>query len=433
MVFVSFFVGACIVQLCCLYTWNRLIKKKVNFKSYKTYIIIIFLALCSTLLTFFTNTYIKMVAIALIMIIVYYYFIYKKLNYAIISILLVQTLFMIIEGLFVFVVSGVFHLDMNKLFDTAWGVFAINSVITLGSFLVIFTGILDKVFNQILKVTNCIHSNKMSKYTIWMILFAVLLTNFSYSKISPEYFLIISILIVLIYFFAIYKMASSQNRFEQINKEYFKTKKSFEEYENMMDKYHIMNHEMKNEFRTVRAMVINKEKNIDKYIDLVIDEKIEDKEKLMRKMYKIPNDFLRGTLYSEILKMEDLSIKYNFHISRNVKTSKLLELEDELSFDICNILAVFLDNAIECVKDLDKKEVSVGFYLEDNILNIEISNNFCGEIPLDSISNPRYTTKGAGHGYGLSFVKQIVDKNKNIENERLINKNRFTQILKIKM
>ena len=44
-----------------------------------------------------------------------------------------------------------------------------------------------------------------------------------------------------------------------------------------------------------------------------------------------------------------------------------------------------------------------------------------------------YTSKGKGHGYGLTLAKSIIDNNKKLSSEKRISKNTFTQILKIKM
>ena len=49
------------------------------------------------------------------------------------------------------------------------------------------------------------------------------------------------------------------------------------------------------------------------------------------------------------------------------------------------------------------------------------------------MSNMKYTTKGNGHGYGLTLANQLLAENKDkLENEKSINRDNFTQTLKIK-
>lgn len=64
---------------------------------------------------------------------------------------------------------------------------------------------------------------------------------------------------------------------------------------------------------------------------------------------------------------------------------------------------------------------------EDNKFIITVSNNFDGLIDLGNIESSGYTTKGNGHGYGLTLMKQLVDKNEMIENKRYIYGNMFVQ------
>ena len=75
----------------------------------------------------------------------------------------------------------------------------------------------------------------------------------------------------------------------------------------------------------------------------------------------------------------------------------------------------------------------ISLYEEDEKLIIEVSNKFEGNIDLEHIDNEGFTTKGGGHGYGLSLVKKIVSETKIFENERQINNNIFKQVIKVKV
>ena len=202
----------------------------------------------------------------------------------------------------------------------------------------------------------------------------------------------------------------------------------------MIDKFRVNNHENKNELMTIRNMIKAKDKTTIEYIDKLVDNKIKDNEKIMYKTSKIPEGGLRATIYSKLCTMDELKIKYTLDIANDVRAADLINLNDEVVLNICKILGVFLDNSIDAVKNLKNKNIDIEIYIMDEKLCVDITNNFKGNLDLNKLGNQKYTTKGEGHGYGLSLVNQIIrEYNEILENEKSINGDKFTQTLKIKM
>ena len=245
--------------------------------------------------------------------------------------------------------------------------------------------------------------------------------------------LIINLILLFIYLFICFKFLRTENEYTKINDKYNNTLNSLKEYEDILDVYRISSHENKNQLLMIRNMILKKEKCISEYIDKIIDNKIKDDEKLMFDTNKIPAGGLRAVIYSKLLVMKDEKIDFDLIVDRKVRTVDLIELGESLMFDVCRVTGVFLDNAIEEVRDKNNKKIIVELFTDEDKLCIKISNNFSGLINIEKIYDKGYTTKTKGHGYGLSLVKDIIEKNSKLINKTSIEKQLFTQLLEIKV
>ena len=180
-------------------------------------------------------------------------------------------------------------------------------------------------------------------------------------------------------------------------------------------------------------MIKKKDKDVIKYIDTIVKDEKEDDEALYTKVKNIPSGGLQGIIYQKMLSMKDNKIKFSLDVSYDVRKINLDNLSMDDNYKLCKIIGVFLDNAIDESLKIDDKRIMISLYVDDNMLIIDVSNRFSGEIDLDKIDQKGYTTKGDRHGYGLSLVKEIVSESDMFINERKINKDVFKQIVKIKL
>ena len=115
--------------------------------------------------------------------------------------------------------------------------------------------------------------------------------------------------------------------------------------------------------------------------------------------------------------------KYNLASNNNVllEVKVLIDLKqlNISDLDLCRILGILIDNAIEAAKECDKKFVSVKFiYDKLNKRNLIIIENPCKNelIDINKIYEKGFSSKKKklNHGLGLWKVKQILKKNKNV-------------------
>ena len=75
--------------------------------------------------------------------------------------------------------------------------------------------------------------------------------------------------------------------------------------------------------------------------------------------------------------------------------------------DLLRAVGILLDNAIEAAAKRDGL-VRVVLLQEENQLYLAIANNYDGAPNMAAIARKGYTTKGSGHGTGLSSYRRIV-------------------------
>ena len=410
-----------------------LILSKMKKTPISKILIIIFLSASVSLISQFFPNPIKLIMTFSFLIAINYFYINQKIKFSIISVTISQLILAFAEFSFVIVCSFIFGNDIYKLLFEPIPYLLLNLYISVVSTIISRRKFISKLFELF-------YDNKITFeniiYPLIIIFTLVIATVESHMNLPLPLVLITNIIMAIIFISIIITSKTIELKYEKISHKYETSISSLKEYEVMIDKFRVDTHENKNEFLTIRNMLKDKNKKEDvvKYIDKLIDNKIKDNDKIMKKTAKIPEGGLRATIYSKLCLMDKLKIKYNLNISREVRTTDLIKLDEDLVLKICKILGVFLDNAIEAVKGLKKKEISIDVYTLDGKLCIDITNNFKGSLDLDKISNAKYTTKGDGHGYGLTLVNNLLEEEPNrLENEKSINRDTFTQTLKIKM
>ncbi len=432
LIFISTYTLAIFLML----SWSKFINLKIRLFSTKSQISVIALTLCiSAIYLFISDKQIIRIILTVILMALTNYFLFEhKLKNAIVAALDTQFIIIISELITMIILNIIFKETTGSFISLSIGYFVVNIMIAIISLLSLLTKVPQKIYNNVIKFTETLKNSSVLIYAIMIVTIAIISTASAYLKWNYIIVLSINTILIIIFVFISIKFASAKNKYNEISNKYETSISSLRQYEAMIDKYRLYNHENKNELQTLRNLISKKNTKALKYIDEILDDKIKDNEKIMRKTFKIPEGGLRAIIYGKLCKMDELGIKYSLDIARDVRTVDLINMDEEIVLNICKILGVFLDNAIEAVKNLKEKQITIEIYLMDGKLCIDITNNFEGKLELDKLDKEKYTTKGKNHGYGLSLVKQIIDDNSNtFENEKSISRHTFTQKLKIKM
>lgn len=408
--------------------WYSLVNKKIDFKDYKLYLFGLVFMILGNIISIYFSSFFKMILLTALLCFIAYYLVFKKFKTALFATLVVQLVMMISEVTFVLLLS-LLKVDLNYVLQHILGQIVLNICVTLLALSTLKIKLPHRLYKVFCDSSDNLKTNNIFKYTLIMIIVASFFTSISYTRLPSEYILIINTGFVILYIIIMFCLSKTQNKYEKVSSKYNSSIKSLEEYENMIEKYRVSNHESKAELNRILEMVSRNDPDTVKHIEAMLNTRIKENEKIMKKNAKIPSGGLRATIYSKMCIMEDKGINNKLIIAKNVKTSELLSLDETIILNICKILGVYFDNAIEAVEHLNDKNILIEIYKDDSKLFISITNNFKGQIDLKSMDKAGYTTKGNDHGYGLSLVHEIVSSDSHLSSERSINNNLITHTL----
>lgn len=432
---ISVMIGSLLLCVTSVYMWRILYNEKYNYKNFKNYLVLIILIIFTSFNHIFVNNFVKVFTVIFALVLSNYFIFKKKINEIIIAPLITQFIVFISESILLIIANFIFSLTSNDLMSMCYGTIGINIIVFLLSLFLIRLKCVKKLYKFLVGTTD----NISTKTLVLVLSVVIVMTNFyaasQYYRMNSKYMLIINSSFIIIYSFIVFKMLEQKNRYIKISNKYNMTNTTLKELEQNVTRLKITNHENKNQLLTIRNMIKKGEdsKSLIKHIENIVNTKIKDDETLMLQTSTITNSMISSIVYSKMLTMKENDVDVDLIISRDIKDLYLSDIPDELAVEVCKIIGVYLDNALEEVSKYEEKIINIEFYAEKKTLCIAISNNFEGEIDFEKMDNPGYTTKENGHGYGLSLAREIIESNDKLSSEREIKDNIFKQILKIKM
>ena len=278
----------------------------------------------------------------------------------------------------------------------------------------------NKINNGIFKIKEI--TNKVVSIEIIFLLMLVVLNilGFIISEDFDNIYSICSIVISLIYIifttFSIVKRQYNIKKLEAKNKE---LTESYKNYTKAFDDFRELKHNLKNDLYSIKA-VVPKEKQM--LLNNLIT-KYNKKYDWLNDLDNIPEG-LEGILY--LKQNEAKNNKVNLIINYDSK-SKIL---DKDFLDLCDVLGILLDNAIESSKKTKNKIVMLDVGEDKNFINIKIMNNYNNDININELYKKDYSTKEQKSGLGLYYIDKL--KNKNIKVSISVINNLFIVTVKYK-
>lgn len=257
-------------------------------------------------------------------------------------------------------------------------------------------------------------NNKDWIYIILIMILMVLFIFFNRYKMnnSTEYFVntAMAIFVVVSFVYVIY------NKFQRqaMEDKYNESMEYVLRYEKIINEQGKKNHEYNNQLMVIKGY-INKPERLSEYLDEVIGEHKTGQNYTVKQLGFLPDGGVKGLLYHKLSKMEDNNIKYYLYVDQNLKDKDIESFDLKTYRDLTKLLGVFLDNAIDAALKSEEKEIEVELKDKDDCLLLTISNTYDKNTDINKVGKSGFTTKGVGHGFGLSIVKDIAKTNSEIE------------------
>ncbi len=430
---ISNIIATLLINISSIYTWKKVYGDKKQIGNIKIYIgLFIMTVLVYINFYIFKTPYASFITIIILFFTNKYIF-SKSIVETLISTLLYEITMIITETIYVLVFMLIINSDVKTLLDKATGDLLLTILISFTIVIIAETKIYHKIYTKILsfceklKVGTTIFYIALIIITYNLIFFAF---YESLLKNNSNILLIFQVVLSIIYSVIIYIFLSTKYKYYKITEKYNCTLDSLSSYEDILTRYRLNNHENKNEWRTIANMISNNDKSTADYIKKIITDKDKQEKKVTEEVAKLPSGGIRAIIYSKILYMQEHNIKYELHIEDVIKEINNINYDKELILNICKIVGIHLDNAIEyAIKN--KEIVGISIYFLNDFINIAITNTYKGII--NSNQTFKVSNKGKDHGYGLLLVKEIIKTNRRLYVDTNVYDDLIAKTLKVKI
>ncbi|WP_367925137.1 sensor histidine kinase [uncultured Ruthenibacterium sp.] len=174
----------------------------------------------------------------------------------------------------------------------------------------------------------------------------------------------------------------------------------YQEVENMYRQIRGWRHDYRNHIQVLKALVANNDwEGVKEYLD-----ELDTDLNTVDTVIKTGNSMADAILNSKIslAKSRHIQVQADANIPMKLRMSEL---------DLCVILGNLFDNAIEASLALPEEKRLIRVYMDMKGTQLYISfTNFTAVAKRQKIGRRFSTTKGAGHGFGLVRIDNIVDR-----------------------
>ena len=332
------------------------------------------------------------------------------------------------EILLSFIFVGLLKFDMNVYYNFSFSLFIFSTCNCLFVYFISKIKSLDKNLQRFNKIVS--KNNKDWIYVFICIILVILLITFNEYNLKSSVEFYINIFITIFMFISIIYVVYNKIQKKAFENKYNEVMEYVTRYEKIINEQGKKNHEYNNQLMVLKGY-LDKPDRLKDYLELIIGEHKTGQNYTVKQLGFLPDGGIKGLLYHKLSKMEEEGIKPYLYVDQSMQELSEDIFDIKTCQDITKILGVFIDNAIDASSKAEQKEIEIDFKVQKDCLIISVANTYDNKTDVNKIGKKGYSTKGAGHGFGLSIVKDISKNNPNIESFSDISDNKFKQTVLI--
>ena len=266
----------------------------------------------------------------------------------------------------------------------------ISIVYVFVMYIILTRNVVIELINKIRRVI------KMPSIIIFVLIIMNILIIYRAYLLNNAYVLLLSIICSIFIVITLKVIVNDKYNISILYDKNKNLKESYKAYSETIEQCRIFKHNIKNELFALKS---NLPSDQQQKINEIISENNKNYE-WINKIDDIPEG-LQGMFF---LKQNEAK---NKNIAMIINTSKKILIRNADYMDLCEILGIFLDNAIEASKAFNKKVIDVSINETMSSINITIKNKFKNNIDINKLGRKNYSTKKYKSGLGLNYVNKI--------------------------
>ncbi|MCI8544708.1 MAG: hypothetical protein HFH09_00580, partial [Bacilli bacterium] len=196
---VSEILGIIIISYSHIYSWYCLEKKKINYKDYKFFIVLVLFVILLMFSVSIVDKFIKIACTTIISILLNYYLMRENIKKTILMPVITQIIIMISET-FLMICLALLGADIDNIISNIFGSFAINTSVAIIVILIqLFVSVIPEIYQVTVNKTSKVSSGYFIVFSFIAIVVANVLVMTVYYKIDFKYLLVFNTLITVAY------------------------------------------------------------------------------------------------------------------------------------------------------------------------------------------------------------------------------------------